>query len=294
MASRKRDSNEGIFEKQTSYIKPKLLIITLASKVFQENFVNYSENYYRHELSYDAINKGVEIRLNPFSGSLVNPVTNCEQITKATKTVLDRCRNSTNLKLVFATHSFYCWFFSNRISTEDACYPAVASFVYDLETDYNTIVTDIILDGCHTACEIYDEELRQRKDRENEYIMRGELDLTDRYGLENKCPTRKLSTHFPDKRVYGFVGNSVVKGVVIHGENSRKTFMSSQDNCVAFRCGNVVKGVCFGSLPHETNSGIIQHTKRSCIILEDALDTANRPLVRTKSFSKLDLNLNNV
>jgi len=159
--------------------------------------------------------------------------------------------------------------------------------VYDLEKEYNTNVTDIILDGCHSASEIYDMELNERYDVEREYLIRNQLDETDSYGLENKCPARKLSTYFPIKNVYGFVGNSVVKGVVIHTNLASQYFMSSQDNCVVFRFGDVIKGMNFNS-DHETCSGITQHAQRSCIILDYALDTQRRPLVRTKSFSKVD------
>ena len=188
-------NNFKIFEKQGNYVKPKVLILTLSSKVYQENFLNYTENYYRHELCYDVINRGVEIRLNPFTGNLVNPITNCEQLTKSAKNVLERCRNLTSLKLVFATHSFYCWFFSNRIKTENECYSAVASFILDLEKDFGTHVTDIILDGCHTASELVENELNQRYAIEEEYLLRNNLDSAEYYGLENKCPARKLSLY---------------------------------------------------------------------------------------------------
>lgn len=283
----KKDSvNKNFFEKQSNYVKPKVLIITLSSKLYQENFLNYTENYYRHELGYDVVNRGNEIRLNPFGGNIVNPITNLDQQTKASRCVLERCRNQNELKLVFATHSFYCWFFSNRITTENDCYQYVASFIYDLERNFKANITDIILDGCHTASEINDIELNERHEIERETLTRNHLDTSDSYGLENKCPARKLSLYFPVKNVYGFVGNSVVKGVVIHTALTKHFFMTSQDNCVIFRFGDVIKGMNLSS-EHEVGSGIVQHAQRSCLILDNALGTERRPLIRTKSFSKL-------
>lgn len=285
--SRKNGLNGKLFEKQSNYIRTKLLIITLSSKVYQENFLNYTENYYRHELGYDVVNKGVEIRLNPFSGNLVNTITNLDQLTKASKRVLERCKNQNNLKLVFATHSFYCWFFSNRIGTENDCYQYVSSFIYDLENIYDVDVVDIVLDGCHTASEINDIEFRERCEIEREALNRNKYEITDFYGLENKCPARKLSLCLPSKNVYGFVGNSVVKGVVIHTDVSKQFFMTSQENCVVFRYGDVIKGMNFNG-ENERGSGILQHVQRSCIILDNALDTERRPFVRTKSFSEIE------
>ena len=64
--------------------------------------------------------------------------------------------------------------------------------------------------------------------------------------------------------------------------------MSSQDNCVVFRFGEVIKGVNF-NFDHDIGTGIIQHAATSCIILDGGLNTKNMPLVRTKSFSNLNL-----